>query len=105
MKRFYLVTSGLFMTAVLVVVWWYYGPGISEATALKFANEYVQSFARENMIDLNSYKAPGRSDTVGRLYTFSWLEKSNGVPLIVTVDSRDTEVRIIESPTFHKLVQ
>ena len=39
-------------------LWWFYTNGLSEETAYKLADEYAQTYAKRNRIDLNLYTPP-----------------------------------------------
>jgi NADPH-dependent 7-cyano-7-deazaguanine reductase QueF-like protein len=80
---------------------WFYGSGLSEETSYKLADEYAQTYAKRNRLDLNLYTPP----TVGaqrgkRLYEFSWTSKQGGKPLTIVVDSMNVEVQAVESPLY-----
>ena len=80
-------------------MWWFHGGGLSEATAYKLADEYAQTYAKRNRLDLNLYTPPTvGAQTGNRLYTFGWTPKKGGKPLTITVDSMNVEVQAIESP-------
>jgi len=81
------------------LLWWLNGSGLSEATAYKLADEYAQTYAKRNRLDLNMYTPPTVGTQVGgRLYEFSWTPKKGGKPLTITVDAVNVEVRAIEFP-------
>ena len=81
------------------LLWWFHGSGISEATAYKLADEYAQTYAKRNRLDLTLYTPPTvGAQTGNRLYEFSWTPKQGGKPLTITVDPVNVEVQAIESP-------
>ena len=80
-------------------LWWFYTNGLSEETAYKLAEEYAQTYAKRNRIDLNLYTPPTVGAQKGRrLYEFSWTPKQGGRPLTIAVDRIIIEVTAIESP-------
>lgn len=81
------------------LLWWFYGSGLSEATAYKLADEYAQTYAKRNRLDLNLYTPPTVGAQMGkRLYEFRWTPKQGGKSLTITVDSMNVEVHADESP-------
>lgn len=91
------LACGLVVGAFLL--WWFHGSGLSEETAYKLAENYAQTYAKQNHLDLNLYTPPVLGAQAGsRLYTFSWAPKQGGGPLTITVDRLNVEVAVIESP-------
>ena len=81
------------------LLWWFYGTGLSEATAYKLADEYVQIYAKRNRIDLNQYTPPTVGAQKGRrLYEFNWTSKQDRTILTITVDPMNVEVLAIKAP-------
>lgn len=40
------------------LLWWFHGSGISEETAYKLAENYAQTYAKRNRLDLALYAPP-----------------------------------------------
>jgi len=81
-----------------LMLWWFHGNGLSEATAYKLADEYARTYAKRNRIDLDLYTPPTVGAQAGqRLYEFRWTPKQGGKSLTVTVDSMNVEVHADES--------
>ncbi len=98
-KRVTVIVIGSLVVVIGFVLWWFYGSGLSEGTAYKLAEEYAQTYAMRNHLDLNLYSPPAVGSQKGnRVYTFSWMPKQGGKPLTIVVDRTNVEVAAIESP-------
>lgn len=87
------------LVAAGFLLWWFYGSRLSEETAYKLAENYAQTYAKRNHLDLSLYVPPNIGTQKGdRLYTFSWIPSEGGKPLTITVDRMNVEVDVIESP-------
>lgn len=98
-RRVTVIVIGSLVVIIGFVLWWFYGRGLSEETAYKLAEEYVQTYAKRNHLDLNLYTPPTVGAQTGkRLYEFIWTPKQGGKALTITVDSMNVEVHAYESP-------
>jgi hypothetical protein len=80
-----------------IVLWWFYGSGLSEETAYKLANDYAQEYAARNQLDLTSYVPPTVGTQAGRrIFEFVWTPKQGGTTFRIVVDPMSVEVYHIE---------
>lgn len=98
-RRYLLVLVCIVVLISTLSLSWFYGNGISEKTAYRIADEYAQTYALRNDINLNLFTPPSIGGQAGnRLFEFSWKSKQGGKPLTIAVDAINIDVSVIESP-------
>jgi hypothetical protein len=87
------------------VLFWEYGPWLSQGGALKMATASAQKYASLNGLDFDQYERsqleqPVASQQTGvRLYGFVWKPKGGGPGpfIVVEIDAKTTDVIVSES--------
>jgi len=101
------IFGGVFCAALAigVVLWWFFGNGLSERTAYRLSVEEVRSYAAKNDIDLSQYDSAAVGWQEGsRLYTFSWTPKNgSGDRIVITVDARTVAISVMQLPSKGKI--